>query len=151
MGAGQSRLRSKLPDIEAELLADPYQSWRKDFVGGDVSLELPRFKLEYEKSLVKTLQALGMKQAFSPKTADFSAMTDPSKDLYVSGILHKSFIEVNESGTEAAAVTGLQMGGSAEPPKEIFEFRVDRPFFFAIEDRTTGALVFMGSVWNPVN
>ncbi len=91
-----------------------------------------------------------MKQAFSPKTADFSAMTDPGNNLYVSGILHKSFIEVNETGTEAAAVTGLQMDGGAEPPKETFEFRVDRPFFFAIEDRTTGALVFLGSVWNPV-
>ncbi len=140
----------KLPDVEAELLADTSESWRKDFEEGSVSIELPRFKLEYEKSLVDTLQALGMKQAFSPKTADFSAMTDPSNNLYVSGILHKSFIEVNESGTEAAAVTGLQFSGSAEPPKETFEFRVDRPFFFAIEDRTTGALVFLGSVWNPV-
>ena len=125
----------KLPDVEAELLADTSESWRKDFEEGSVSIELPRFKLEYEKSLVNTLQALGMKQAFSPKTADFSAMTDPSNNLYVSGILHKSFIEVNETGTEAAAVTGLQMAGSAEPPKETFEFRVDRPFFFAIEDR----------------
>ncbi|MFC5647851.1 serpin family protein [Paenibacillus solisilvae] len=138
-----------LRDAEAEMLADPAQSWRQDYEGGDAVVELPKFKLEYSKSLVAAMKALGMKQAFDAKQADFSGMTHLSKGFYVSNILHKAFIEVNERGTEAAAVTAVMMAGSAAPVKEPFEFRADRPFFFAIEDRTTGALVFMGSVSNP--
>ncbi|MFC5647852.1 serpin family protein [Paenibacillus solisilvae] len=138
-----------LRDAEAALLADPAQLWRKDFESGDTIVELPRFKLDYKKKVSGILQSLGMKRAFDKQTADFSAMVSGSEGLYISSVTHKAFIEVDEQGTEAAAATSIEMDGGGEPSAAPFELRADRPFFFAIEDRTTGALMFLGSVSNP--
>ncbi|MCL1473613.1 serpin family protein [Argonema antarcticum] len=105
-----------------------------------VFIGLPRFKLEYEIDLENPLKALGMEVAFS-KGADFSAMSP--LPLWISFIKHKTFVEVNEEGTEAAAVTagGGTRGGGA--------MIVDRPFFCAIRDDRTGAILFMGSIVDP--
>ena len=109
-----------------------------------VNLKLPKFTFEYSTSLVSTLQALGMKQAFTP-TADFSAMAE--KSLMISTVLQKTFIDVNEKGTEAAAVTFIGMVatsvGPAPEPRRV-DFFADRPFLFMIRENSTGAILFIG-------
>jgi len=112
-----------------------------------VRLEMPRFKMTLFVSLKDALVAMGMADAFSDRRADFSGMTG-RRDLYISAVLHKAFVEVNEEGTEAAAATAVVMalrGMPAPPPL----FRADRPFVFIIRDRGTGAILFMGRVANP--
>ncbi len=114
---------------------------------GEVSVALPKFKFDYgSKSLKPALQALHMTDAFALPPADFSGM-DASKQLYVSDVLHKAFIGVDEDGTEAAAATAVIMnfGGIPDQPKD---FSVDRPFLFMIRD-TSGTLLFVGQVTNP--
>ena len=109
-----------------------------------VNLKLPKFTFEYSKSLVSTLQALGMKKAFT-NTADFSAMAE--KSLMISTVLQKAFIDVNEKGTEAAAVTVIGMVatsvGPAPEPRRV-DFFADRPFLFLIRENSTGAILFIG-------
>jgi serine protease inhibitor len=110
------------------------------------TLALPRFKLEYDVGLNDSLQALGMKRAFHD--ADFSAMSD--EPLELSEVKQKSYIEVNEEGTEAAAVTIAVMNALAvERPVKSFEMIVDRPFLFVIQDSQTQSVLFMGLVYDP--
>lgn len=137
-----------LTEVAPQLLSQS-DAWREGFEEGKAVVELPRFQLKYNNSLRDTLQLLGVKSAFDSAAADFSAMTGKPSGLYMTDVLHKSFIEVNEHGTEAAAVTSVMMAGSAPPPDKPFQINVNRPFFFAIEDHTTGSIVFMGTVFNP--
>jgi serine protease inhibitor len=108
---------------------------------------LPRFKLNYAVTLNGPLEALGMRQAFSGD-ADFSAMS--AEKLLISEVKQKSFVDVNEEGTEAAAVTTVTMRAMAvmrpEPP---FDMVLDHPFFFVIGDETTHSILFMGIVSDP--
>jgi len=145
-----------LPDTNsspAKLLADfNNETWRDKilphFEDREGTLALPRFKIEYEVKLNDPLKALGMRDAFSA-AADFSAMAD--QPLLVSEVKQKSYVEVNEEGTEAAAVTGVRMTALAvmREPLEPFEMIVDRPFFFVIGDDQTGSILFMGVVFDP--
>ncbi|BBH23749.1 serine protease inhibitor [Paenibacillus baekrokdamisoli] len=137
-----------LDTAELELLANA-DTWRKGFNEGEVIVELPRFKLAYKKELIDLLKALGMTQSTDSKTADFSGMIKNSAGLYVTSVIQKTFIDVNEQGTEAAAVTNIGMDSGSQPSTKKFELRVNRPFFFAIEDQTTGAILFLGSIANP--
>lgn len=110
-------------------------------------LVLPKFSLQYEAELKPPLQAMGMKLPFS-KAADFSAMA--AQPLYLSAVKHKSFVEVNEEGTEAAAATVAEMKvTSVAPPSQPFEMVVDRPFLFLIADNATQAILFVGMVCEP--
>jgi serine protease inhibitor len=124
----------------------------EDFAGFEErkgKVTLPRFKIEYEQSLVKTLQALGMGLAFAP-AADFSKMVVPPTTAAISDVLHKTFVEVNEEGTEAAAVTGVKMLATAMPrPEEKFSFVCDHPFLCAIRDDVTGSVLFLGAIYDP--
>jgi serpin B len=108
---------------------------------------LPRFKLEYSVELNQPLQALGMKTAFDPFGADFSGI---APELYISAVRQKTFVEVKEEGTEAAAVTGIAMQecGIATPPPNPFKMIVDRPFLFLIEDNQTETILFMGVMFD---
>jgi serpin B len=106
-----------------------------------ILIGLPRLNLEYSIELKDTLKALGMEEAFGD-SADFSAMT-PSR-LWIDKVKHKSFVEVNEEGTEAAAVT--QVGGTRGGGRMML---VNRPFFFAIRDNQTNTILFMGSIVEP--
>ncbi len=118
----------------------------------EVNLALPKFKLEYEVTANKALSAMGMAVAFSPGRANFKGMCKipPTPNVYIGEVLHKTFIEVNEKGTEAAAVTSVGMRATAMPlPRKIVDMTVDRPFFFAIRDNFTGEMLFMGSVVEP--
>lgn len=116
------------------------------FFGRDGTLALPRFKLEYNIRLNQSLQALGLKRAFAD--ADFSAMSD--EPLVLSEVKQKSYVEVNEEGTEAAAVTvGIVTATAVLRPQPPFEMIVDRPFLFVIQDHQTQSILFMGVVADP--
>ncbi|MBN1926155.1 MAG: serpin family protein [Prolixibacteraceae bacterium] len=130
--------------------AENWEKWNNDFSETEnIDIRLPKFKIEYEKTLNDFLKAMGMKLAFTAM-ADFSGI-NPARDLFISFVKHKTFIEVDEEGTEAAAVTIIGFENtSAGPsgPQKIY-FHCDRPFLFAITERDTGAILFLGKVGNP--
>jgi serpin B len=114
----------------------------------EVIVHLPKFKFEYEKTLNEPLMALGMKLAFTDK-ADFTGMSPQGDELFISIVQHKAFIEVNETGSEAAAATAVAIqleSAMIEPPPT---FRADRPFLFHIRHIKTGTVLFMGRVTDP--
>lgn len=113
-----------------------------------VNLSLPKFRIESSFSLSGALQSLGMTGAFDPAKADFSGMTG-SRDLFISSVVHKAFVNVDEEGTEAAAATAVIMETTAMPTKTV-DLKVDRPFLFLIIDQGTGSVLFIGRVNNPV-
>lgn len=107
--------------------------------------------MEYEQSLNSVLTDLGMGIAFEAGKADFSDMTaveTSDHELYISEVKHKTYIQVDEVGTEAAAATSVEIGLTSMPVND-FELKFDRPFFYAIQDKETGAILFMGSVGDP--
>jgi len=112
----------------------------------EVTLTMPKFEFDSEFSLTDTLAGMGMPIAFSG-AADFSGMTG-SPDLFISEVIHKAFVSVDEAGTEAAAATAVIMPESG-PPEHPVEFTIDRPFIFLIRDIETGAILFVGRVMNP--
>jgi serpin B len=111
----------------------------------EVHVWLPRFKLTNSLELSEPLRALGMNDAFT-RAADFSGI-DGRRDLSISAVVHKAFVDVNEEGTEAAAATGVVIRATAAIRTP--ELRADKPFVFAIRDNRTGALLFMGRVTDP--
>ncbi len=111
-----------------------------------IALAMPGFEFESEFSLRDTLAAMGMPIAFS-MGADFSGMTG-NYDLFIAEVVHKAFVSVDESGTEAAAATAVMMQLTGMPQKPI-EVTVDRPFIFLIRDVKTGSILFIGRVVNP--
>ncbi len=114
-----------------------------------VKLTLPKFTFEYNLGLNSVLKEMGMMDAFDPSVADFSGM-DGSHDLYISDVLHKAFVAVDEAGTEAAAATVVIMKATSMPVDQPVEFKADRPFMFAIRDNPTGTILFLGRLMNPV-
>ena len=117
-----------------------------DLQSRQVSLTMPKFEFESEFSLADTLAAMGMPMAFSDE-ADFSGMTG-NRELTISDVLHKSFVSVDEAGTEAAAATAVVVGLTSAPEQPV-QVTVDRPFIFLIRDIETGTILFVGQVVNP--
>lgn len=111
-----------------------------------VHVHLPRFKVEQSFDLQVTMKALGMVDAFSPRDADFSGMSG-SRGLMISTILHKSFVEVTEEGTEAAAATGIGISTTSAPRYEMFH--CDHPFLFLIKHNKTSSILFFGRFLSP--
>jgi serpin B len=109
-----------------------------------LELHLPRFRLEYERVLNQALKALGMEVAFIGGAADFSRIT-ADRQLYISSVKQKTFVEVDEEGTEAAAVTSVEMRQTSIPSGPPV-MRVDRPFLFAIRERYSGTVIFVGKI-----
>jgi serpin B len=112
-----------------------------------VTLMMPKFEFDSEFSLKDTLAEMGMRDAFSPDDADFSGMTG-NPELFISDVVHKAFVAVDEAGTEAAAATAVIMNLTCVPPPPV-EVTIDRPFIFLIRDIETGAILFVGRVLNP--
>jgi serine protease inhibitor len=141
--------KSSLIEFQKQLNAKNWQDWSTKFTRKEGLIQLPRFKMEYEISLKDALQNLGMAIAFNPEKADFRNLSKTK--TFISDVKHKTFVEVNEEGTEAAAVTSVEMRATSARPSEEPPFRmvVDRPFFFAISDRQTGTIIFMGAIKNP--
>ncbi len=112
-----------------------------------VKVFFPKFKLETTYLLPKTLTTMGMPTAFGPE-ADFSGM-DGTRDLSISDVIHKAFMEVSEEGTEAAAATGVIIGRGMTVENPVPIFRADHPFIFMITDDETGMVLFMGRMADP--
>ncbi len=136
----------------AELDTTRWQNLMTSLRTRDGRVGLPKFKLSNNLPLNDTLKRLGMAQAFSELDADFGALLPPSSSLkpYVSGVKQDAVIEVNEKGTEAAAVTTITVGAtSVQLPQDPFEMIMDRPFMYAIYDRDTESILFMGAFNDP--
>ncbi|MGD2153870.1 MAG: serpin family protein [Gemmatimonadales bacterium] len=106
---------------------------------------MPKFKMEYEITLNDALQAMGMGVAFDPAAADFTGIGRGPRPLYISEVKHKTYVDVNEEGTEAAAVTGIGVRVTSVPPR----ISVDRPFVFAIRERASRLILFLGLMMEP--
>ncbi len=135
---------SNLDDFLEELNAENWENWLSRFWNEpDLKLTMPRFRLEYEMLLNNALKALGMEIAFVPFVANLEGIAPL---LYIEKVIHKTFLEVNEEGTEAAAVTlvGPPPASSPQP------FAVNRPFFFTIHDNWTNTILFMGIIVEPM-
>jgi serine protease inhibitor len=138
---------TNLKTFEQQLSLENWQQWMNQFQMRSGSIQLPRFKFDYDIQLNNALKALGMETAFSNQ-ANFSNMTSAS--VAIDEVKHKTFVEVNEEGTEAAAATSVGMVLTSAPmPQEPFQMVVDRPFFCAIRDNETGTILFMGSIQEP--
>lgn len=138
-----------LPALEGLLSPDELRSWLQALTNAKVSVFLPRFEITTQFSLARTLKAMGMTDAFSVKDADFSGMTG-ERDLYISAVVHKAFVAVDEEGTEAAAATGVVMAlRSTAVPRSPRVFRADHPFLFLIRHKASGAVLFLGRVNDP--
>lgn len=135
-----------LESFIAELTAEHWQAWMDSFVEIEGVLYLPKFKLEYEQTLNDALSALGMGVAFNRANADFTGINRDG-NLFISQVKHKTFVEVNEQGTEAAAVTSVEIEVTSVPDK--FEMRLDRPFMFVIRDHHVGTQLFLGKIVKP--
>lgn len=140
-----------LPAVEKALTGDALAKTLANLkYEREVLVHLPRFKAEKSFNLNEPLKALGMKAAFTP-AADFGGMSDGGPSLSVSDVVHKAFVDVNETGTEAAAATAVVVGltsAPAQPPKPKV-FRADRPFLFLIRDRQTNSVLFLGRLTHP--
>jgi len=143
------RKRDGLPALAQSLRAESLPQWLAALDQArprEVDVVLPRFKLAYSAELTGPLQHLGVSTAFMQGLADFSDING-GRDLYLSAVLHKAFVDVNEEGTEAAAATGIVMKSLAvEMPRK---FTVDHPFIFLIRDTSTGSILFLGQVVDP--
>ncbi len=135
-----------LPELEAALTAEVLASRLDAIRKREVRVCLPKFTMTSQFELAKTLGAMGMPDAFS-EAADFSGMTG-GKDLFISAVVHKAFVDVNEEGTEAAAATGVAMRLTAAPaPPPLF--RADHPFIFLVRHNPTGSILFLGRLSRP--
>jgi serpin B len=110
-------------------------------------LSLPKFKFDLSFGLKQALSSMGMPLAFSDN-ADFSGMTG-TRSLFISDVVHKAYVSVDEAGTEAAAASAVIVG-TTSMPSDIVTLSIDRPFIFLIRDIPTGAILFVGRVMNPV-
>ncbi|NEU77815.1 serpin family protein [Nostoc sp. UIC 10630] len=137
---------SNLKAFYQNLNVENWEKWMTQFNKQKGFIRLPRFKTDYEVTLNDALKSLGMEEAFSNK-ANFSGM---GKNFAISQVKHKTFVEVNEEGTEAAAATSVGIvATSLRDEPEPFRMIVDRPFFCAIRDNQTGNVLFMGSIIEP--
>ena len=137
-----------LHDIVDQLNHDNWEAWMKDYQQSrKVDIKLPRFRYEYETVLNDVLTTMGMGVAFTG-AADFSGINRQG-NLQIDYVKHKSFIEVNEEGTEAAAVTVVAIELTSVGGQQNIQFIVNRPFMYVVTERSTGAVLFMGTVKNP--
>jgi serpin B len=142
--------RDGLAEVEKSLSPEMLSKWLGALQSNEVEVSLPRFRIEGTFSLGEPLGALGMKAAFDCDggSADFSGM-DGQRDLCISAVIHKAFVQVDESGTEAAAATAVVMNKADAVGPQPVSFRADHPFLFFIRDRQSGSILFWGRLTNP--
>jgi serpin B len=136
-----------LADLTDGLDAARWTEWTGSLAEHKIGLMLPRFRLEFKRELASDLSALGMRIAFDPDRADFSRMLGGSiaGNLFITKVIQKTFIDVDEEGTTAAAATSVGIGVTSAPATVQF----DRPFLFAIRERLSGTILFLGQVTKP--
>jgi len=137
-----------LNELEKALTLGNLSYWLSKLRKCDVAVSIPKFKMTRQLDLVSALQSMGMNDVFSAKDADLSGMTG-QRELFVSQVIHKAFVDVNEEGTEAAAVTGGVVVFSSSMRHEPPVFRADHPFLFLIRDNGSGSILFIGRVMDP--
>jgi serine protease inhibitor len=138
-----------LADVAGRLTGPQLVSWLAKADTASQELHLPKFKFDYTKTLNQTLSQLGMAEAFSDK-ANFSQMlASGPKALAISRVIHKTFLEVTEEGTTAAAVTSVGIGVTSVTPQPPLPMRIDRPFLFLIRERSSNTVLFIGQLTNP--
>jgi serpin B len=140
------REAAALPSLEEKLTQANQEKWTSALRKQTVEVYLPKFTMTSQFSLKDTLRLMGMTAAFDPEDADFSGMTG-NKELYLSAVVHKAFVDVNEEGTEAAAATGVIVETTSV--RITPTFRADHPFLFLIRDNTTGSILFLGRLVTP--
>jgi serpin B len=136
-----------LPGFEKTLTTENLSRWMDQLRKQKVIVSVPKFKMTSQFSLAGVLGKMGMTDAFSPVKADFSGINGKT-DLFISAIIHKAYVDVNEEGTEAAAATAVVIGITSVPPQPPV-FRADHPFLFLIRDNRSGSILFIGRVMNP--
>jgi serpin B len=138
-----------LAKLEKMLSADRVNQWIGNLKRQKVFVMLPRFKMETGYAMNKSLKAMGMPRAFRP-LGEFTGLSDSpeAREIYITAVVHKAFVEVNEEGTEAAAATAVVFGGRSAGPRYP-SFRADRPFVFMIRDNATGSVLFLGRLMDP--
>jgi serine protease inhibitor len=134
--------------LEKSLTAENLERWWSLLHNKEVNVSLPKFTMTSQFSLGDRLQSMGMRDAFNPDRADFSGMDGNPDWLYLTNVIHKAFVDVNEEGTEATAATAITVDACVSGPPPVI-FRADHPFVFLIRDKTTGSLLFIGRVVNP--
>lgn len=141
---------TSLFEVEKKLTANDLQNVKEKFhmSSQKVDLWLPRFSLDEKLSLAEMLAEMGMSDLFTDGAADLSGI-DGSRKLYVSKVVHRAVVEVNEKGTEAAAATAVIMTFRSLPIHEKEIFRADHPFLFFIQDKATGSILFLGRLVRP--
>jgi len=141
---------TNLSEVEQKLTADDLVNVREKFHMSfvEVNLWLPRFSLDVKMDLAKVLAGMGMRDLFVQGAADLSGI-HRSRDLYVSEVLHRAVVEVNEEGTEAAAATAVVMMMRSAVIQKPNIFRADHPFIYFIRERTTGSILFLGRYVKP--
>jgi len=155
-GAGNYSMIILLPqynktpdDIIDQLNNDNWNSWLSEFYEAEkIQIHLPKFKFEYKNKLNDELINMDMGIAFDPYNADFSKINS-LEQLFISRVIHKSFIEVNEEGTEAAAVTMVEISLTSSGGETGIHFYVNQPFIFAIKEKYTNTIIFIGKVMEP--
>ena len=139
-----------LSKLVESISSENWNNWLNQLSLKPGSIQIPKFDLEYEITLNDALKALGMEVTFDRERADFSQMKVPPPNLAIDRVKHKTFVEVNEEGTEAAASTSVGVvATSAREIEEPFNLKVDRPFFCVIRENQTETIVFMGSIVDP--
>ena len=133
-------------NVISQLTAENVDGWIQKMTEQKKKVYLPKFEFKFDDSLVDELKALGMTDAFNDAKANLSSISDAAK-LVISEVMHKSYIKVDERGTEAAAVTGITIGVTSVGPDN--SYRVDHPFVFAIREKDTKVILFIGKVMNP--
>jgi serpin B len=142
--------RDGLAAFEAELSEAGLRSWLERLDAAqprEVRLHLPKLEIKQEYDLVPPLRSLGINSAFTPNRADLRGIAEA--DLFISQVIHKTFLRVDEKGTEAAAATGIEIEVTSAPLVPPITFRADHPFFFVIRDKTSGAILFLGRIAAP--
>ncbi len=143
------KARDGLPRFEAALSEDRLREWLGRLDGEEartVRLHLPKLRIDQDYDLVPPLADMGMGIAFTD-SADFRGIADA--DLYISQVVHKTFLRIDEKGTEAAAATGVEVELTSAPLVEPPIFRADHPFFFVLREKASGAILFIGRIETP--
>lgn len=133
-------------DMISLMTSDNVNDWISKLTEQKKKVFLPKFEFKFDNSLIDELKALGMTDAFDDAKANLNGISDDAK-LVISEVMHKTYIKVDERGTEAAAVTGITVGITSVGPDN--SFRVDHPFVFAIREKDTKAILFIGKVMDP--
>jgi serine protease inhibitor len=147
---------SSLDALEAALTPEHWTSWQGQYAPRSGKIELPRFELKSNYRLNEPLQTLGMARAFRPEGAQltdmFSTAPGRASRFFISSVLQSTYWKVDEEGSEAAAVTSTGVRATAVArPEQPFQMIVDRPFFCAIQDQRSGALLFVGAIYDPAD